>query len=47
LTPLLLALVGLVKALDKVVVGLLIVVKTLVTGVLGTLAGGLLALIIW
>ena len=47
MTPLLLALVGLVKALDKVVVGLLIVVKTLVTGVLGTLAGGLLALIIW
>lgn len=47
LTPLLLALVGLVKALDKVVLGLLIVVKGLVTAVLGTLAGGLLALIIW
>ncbi|KAK4225753.1 hypothetical protein QBC38DRAFT_253216 [Podospora fimiseda] len=47
LTPLLLALVGLVKALDKVVLGLLIVVKGLLTTVLGALAGGLLALIIW
>ncbi|KAK4165655.1 hypothetical protein QBC43DRAFT_208318 [Cladorrhinum sp. PSN259] len=47
LTPLLLALVGLVKALDKVVLGLLIVVKGLVTTILGAVAGGLLALIIW
>ncbi|KAK4187428.1 hypothetical protein QBC35DRAFT_552077 [Podospora australis] len=47
LTPLLLALVGLVKALDKVVLGLLIVVKGLLTTVLGAVGGLLLGLIIW
>ncbi|KAK4665700.1 hypothetical protein QC763_403765 [Podospora pseudopauciseta] len=47
LTPLLLALVGLIKALDKVVLGLVIVVKALLHTILGTVAGALLALIIW
>ncbi|KAK4236007.1 hypothetical protein C8A03DRAFT_45929 [Achaetomium macrosporum] len=45
LQPLLFALVGLVKALDKVVVGLLVVVKSLLTLVLGTVAGALLELL--
>ncbi|KAK4175093.1 hypothetical protein QBC36DRAFT_355641 [Triangularia setosa] len=47
LTPLLLALVGLIKALDKVVLGLVIVIKALLHTILGTVAGALLALIIW
>ncbi|KAK3303180.1 uncharacterized protein B0T15DRAFT_438497 [Chaetomium strumarium] len=45
LQPLLFALVGLIKALDKVVAGLLIVVKSLLTFVLGTVAGAVLELL--
>ncbi|KAH6617193.1 hypothetical protein F5144DRAFT_633462 [Chaetomium tenue] len=45
LKPLLLALVGLIKSLDKVVLGVLVLVKSLLTTVLGTVAGALLELI--
>jgi hypothetical protein len=47
LRPLLFALVGLIKALDKVVLGVLVLVKALLHTVLGTVAGALLELIIW
>lgn len=40
--PLLFALVGLVKGLDKIVVGVVVVVKGLLTGVLGALCGSVL-----
>ncbi|KAK4149043.1 hypothetical protein C8A00DRAFT_19231, partial [Chaetomidium leptoderma] len=46
LKPLLLALVGLVTSLDKVVVGVLILVKSLLRVVLGLVAGLLLDLIL-
>jgi hypothetical protein len=45
LKPLLLALVGLIKSLDKVVVGVLILVKSLLSTVLGAVAALLLELI--
>lgn len=45
LTPLLLALSGLLRALDKVVAGVLILVGGLLHAILGGLAGGLLGLI--
>ncbi|KAK3381965.1 hypothetical protein B0H63DRAFT_546713 [Podospora didyma] len=46
LTPLILALSGLLKCLDKVVAGLLFAVKGILTEILGALAGGLLGLLI-
>ncbi|KAM7201576.1 hypothetical protein V8F20_004804 [Naviculisporaceae sp. PSN 640] len=46
LTPLILALSGLLKCLDKVVAGLLFAVKGILSSVLGAVAGGLLGLII-
>jgi len=46
LKPLLIALVGLIKALDKVVLGVLVLVKALLHTVLGTVAGALLELIL-
>ncbi|KAK3292370.1 uncharacterized protein B0H64DRAFT_435137 [Chaetomium fimeti] len=45
LKPLLLALVGLVKALDKVVLGALVLVKSLLHTVLGAVAAALLELV--
>ena len=45
LKPLLLALVGLIKSLDKAVVGVLILVKSLLSTVLGAVAALLLELI--
>lgn len=47
LTPLILALSGLIKCLDKVVAGLLFAVKGILDSVLGAVALGLLGLIIW
>jgi hypothetical protein len=44
LKPLLLALVGLIKSLDKVLVGVLILVKSLLSTVLGVVAAALLEL---
>ncbi|KAM7184604.1 hypothetical protein V8F33_012894 [Rhypophila sp. PSN 637] len=46
LTPLILALAGLLKCLDKVVAGLLFAVKGILSAVLGAVAGGLVGLII-
>ncbi|KAK0644178.1 hypothetical protein B0T16DRAFT_438345 [Cercophora newfieldiana] len=46
LTPLIVALSGLLKCLDKVVAGLLFAVKGILSSVLGGLAAGLLGLII-
>ncbi|KAK3316585.1 hypothetical protein B0H66DRAFT_641409 [Apodospora peruviana] len=46
LTPLILALSGLLKCLDKVVAGLLFAVKGILSAVLGAVAGGLLGLIL-
>lgn len=46
LKPLLIALVGLIKALDKVVLGVLVLVKALLRTVLGTVAAALLELIL-
>lgn len=46
LTPLILALSGLLKCLDKVVAGLLFAVKGILSSVLGAVAGGLLGLIV-
>ncbi|KAK3682281.1 hypothetical protein B0T22DRAFT_484353 [Podospora appendiculata] len=46
LTPLILALGGLLKCLDAVVAGLLFAVKGILSAVLGTVAGALVALII-
>lgn len=46
LTPLILALGGLLKCLDRVVAGLLFAVKGILSSVLGAVAGGLLGLII-
>lgn len=47
LTPLIIALSGLIKCLDKVVGGLLFAVKGILDALLGGIAGGLLGLIIW
>jgi len=45
LTPLIFALHGLIKALDKVVAGVLILVGGLLHSILGALAGGILGLV--
>ncbi|KAK3401804.1 hypothetical protein B0T20DRAFT_346247 [Sordaria brevicollis] len=47
ITPLIIALSGLIKALDKVVAGLLFLVGGLLSAILGGLAGGILGLIGW
>lgn len=47
LTPLIIALSGLIKALDKVVAGLLYAVKEILESLLGGIAAGLLGLVIW
>lgn len=47
ITPLIIALSGLIKALDKVVAGLLILVGGLLHAILGGLAGGILGLVGW
>ena len=46
LTPLIIALSGLLKCLDKVVAGLLFAVRGILSAVLGAVAGGLLGLIL-